>query len=635
MIFIERNWVKDFWVITSGYTSAPTVAIIGGGGSGATATAILTGNSVSALTLTNAGSGYVSPPTVYFSGGGGSGAAAAAALAPSALGGLRIASGGSGYTSSPSVSFAGGGGSGAAATAILIPAAISGLTLGSGGSGYTAPPAVTISGGGGSGATAIVTLSGNSVGSITLTCGGRGYYGTPTVAITGGGGTGASAAATLTPTKVASFILTNRGSDYTSAPTITISGGGGTGATATAAISSLIQTLSWDAENRLIGVSENGETTAYVYDGESKRVKQTVGSVTTTYVNQYYEKSGTEITTSYYLGSKLIALRKGSGSTFTLSYVMQDHLGSTSGTANISGTSTSTIRYFSFGDRLESTGNIPTDKLFTGQRLDSTGLYYYGARYYDATIGRFISADTVVSSFANPQSLNRYSYCLNNPLKYTDPSGHTVIIGGQDIGQLYANTEEYDFNAWSSYISVMNSTEFRVYDEYRQIDQNLCRELEGVENRITIICGDPGDHEALFQSFTNNTGKITLKQNFDPNSHESILNLSHEMRHAWQEFVAPPQTQTSFDTKKWNDRLYREWDAYKYQGDLDDKLSWHKYWFPFTQFQQMAQLLNVDSSYLAYYTAGNWYYNFFIGPGYGYRNYPDARTLTADDYKSR
>jgi hypothetical protein len=56
----------------------------------------------------------------------------------------------------------------------------------------------------------------------------------------------------------------------------------------------------------------------------------------------------------------------------------------------------------------------------------------------------------------------------------------------------------------------------------------LCRELEGVENRITIICGDPGDHEALFQSFTNNTGKITLKQNFDPNSHESILNLSHE-----------------------------------------------------------------------------------------------------------
>jgi len=60
----------------------------------------------------------------------------------------------------------------------------------------------------------------------------------------------------------------------------------------------------------------------------------------------------------------------------------------------------------------------------TGQRLDSTGLYYYNARYYDPTIGRFISPDTIIRDPANPQCFNRYSYCLNNPLKYTDPSGH-------------------------------------------------------------------------------------------------------------------------------------------------------------------------------------------------------------------
>jgi len=69
------------------------------------------------------------------------------------------------------------------------------------------------------------------------------------------------------------------------------------------------------------------------------------------------------------------------------------------------------------------------DQKFTGQRLDAgTGLYYYGARYYDATIGRFISADTLVQSPANPQTLNRYSYVLNNPLRYVDPSGHIVTI---------------------------------------------------------------------------------------------------------------------------------------------------------------------------------------------------------------
>jgi RHS repeat-associated protein len=107
-----------------------------------------------------------------------------------------------------------------------------------------------------------------------------------------------------------------------------------------------------------------------------------------------------------------------------LSYVLQDHLGSTAGAVNTSGAVVSTVRYFSFGDCRNSTGNSPTAKLFTGQRLDNTGLYYYNARYYDPCIGRFISPDSIVQDFTNPQTLNRYSYCVNNPLKYTDPSGH-------------------------------------------------------------------------------------------------------------------------------------------------------------------------------------------------------------------
>jgi RHS repeat-associated protein len=57
--------------------------------------------------------------------------------------------------------------------------------------------------------------------------------------------------------------------------------------------------------------------------------------------------------------------------------------------------------------------------------LDNTGLYYYGARYYDPTIGRFISPDTVVQNYGAPQTLNRYSYALNNPLRYADPTGHS------------------------------------------------------------------------------------------------------------------------------------------------------------------------------------------------------------------
>jgi len=61
---------------------------------------------------------------------------------------------------------------------------------------------------------------------------------------------------------------------------------------------------------------------------------------------------------------------------------------------------------------------------FTGQRKDSgSGLLYYGARWYDPVIGRFISADTIVPQPGNPQSLNRYSYVGNQPVKFSDPTG--------------------------------------------------------------------------------------------------------------------------------------------------------------------------------------------------------------------
>jgi len=50
---------------------------------------------------------------------------------------------------------------------------------------------------------------------------------------------------------------------------------------------------------------------------------------------------------------------------------------------------------------------------------------YYGARTYDPALGRFIQPDTIVPNPANPQSLNRYAYVLNNPLRYTDPTGHS------------------------------------------------------------------------------------------------------------------------------------------------------------------------------------------------------------------
>ena len=62
---------------------------------------------------------------------------------------------------------------------------------------------------------------------------------------------------------------------------------------------------------------------------------------------------------------------------------------------------------------------------FTGKQLDDeTGLMFYGARYYSPILGRFITPDTVVQAPMNPQTLNRYSYCGNNPVNLVDHDGH-------------------------------------------------------------------------------------------------------------------------------------------------------------------------------------------------------------------
>jgi RHS repeat-associated protein len=79
-------------------------------------------------------------------------------------------------------------------------------------------------------------------------------------------------------------------------------------------------------------------------------------------------------------------------------------------------------------------GGLPTDISFTGQRSDATGLIYFKARHYDSALDRFLSADTLVPDGKNPQQFNRYSYGLNNPVKYTDPSGHKVVCGATPDG---------------------------------------------------------------------------------------------------------------------------------------------------------------------------------------------------------
>ena len=110
----------------------------------------------------------------------------------------------------------------------------------------------------------------------------------------------------------------------------------------------------------------------------------------------------------------------------SLSYYHGDHLGSVNVITDQNGAQVKLNEFVPFGSLSRSTGNKDFPTKFTGKRLDdSTGLYYYGARYYDPELGRFIQPDTIVQAPSDPQTLNRYTYCRNSPLIYTDPTGHS------------------------------------------------------------------------------------------------------------------------------------------------------------------------------------------------------------------
>ena len=111
----------------------------------------------------------------------------------------------------------------------------------------------------------------------------------------------------------------------------------------------------------------------------------------------------------------------------TLHWLSSDHLGGTIRVLDSSFTALDGMRYKPYGEDRDTGSSLNTDRKFTGQTEDdAAGLYWYASRAYDPAIGRFVSPDVVVPEPGNPQSLNRYSYVYNNPLKYTDPTGNSA-----------------------------------------------------------------------------------------------------------------------------------------------------------------------------------------------------------------
>jgi RHS repeat-associated protein len=209
--------------------------------------------------------------------------------------------------------------------------------------------------------------------------------------------------------------------------------------------------MSYDAENHQVSANDGQSfgVSTYAYDGDGRRVRKVTatGSATTIFV---YNAMG-QMVAEYESNPA-----QGNGGT---SYLTSDNLGTPRVITDSSGGVQARHDYLPFGEEIGLVGGrtelqkYVVDNVrqkFTQKERDvETGLDYFLARYYSSTQGRFTGVDLAGPDLANPQTLNKYQYCLNNPLRYIDRNGLYEEDVHRDL--TYALALAAGFNSTSAY----------------------------------------------------------------------------------------------------------------------------------------------------------------------------------------
>jgi RHS repeat-associated protein len=210
------------------------------------------------------------------------------------------------------------------------------------------------------------------------------------------------------------------------------------GNTLTKVVGSNTTSFAWDFENRLSSVTlpGSGGTVSFRYDPFGRRIYKSSSAGTSIYIydnyNQIEETTGSGAVVARYaqqslnIDEPLATLRGGA-----TSFYQADGLGSVTSLSNAAGALAQTYTFDSFGNQTASSGSLTNSFRYTARELDTeTGLYYYRARYYDSSTGRFLSEDPARYEFTS-----FYSYVGNNSVLWTDPLGLWKCNHG-DCGRL-------------------------------------------------------------------------------------------------------------------------------------------------------------------------------------------------------
>jgi RHS repeat-associated protein len=204
-------------------------------------------------------------------------------------------------------------------------------------------------------------------------------------------------------------------------------------------------TYTYNAANRLVQVSNAQNAIQNVYDGAGNRYQQILDAQTTTYTLDLAGDLSQVLadgSATYYYGIERFAQASG-GNT---EYMLGDQLGSLRLLTDANGQATLQQSYDPFGNVLASSGSTLTTYGYTGELRDASGLTYLRARYYNPATGSFTSRDPFSGVLTQPGTLNAYTYALNNPLRYTDPSGEFIdtVLDVASVGfDLYSIADKH------------------------------------------------------------------------------------------------------------------------------------------------------------------------------------------------